>query len=157
MGKDSKKKRESEFAKFAKKRAPIYLAVAALIVVFVVPELTKKDLQSYFPEELTIMEKQVLDTLMSYDGGDGTGLNVMEAVSDKINEEYPGENIYDNKKTSIDIRVIEWDDNTHLVLLDFKSYRGEAHYSWDVNINTGDVTGNNSKAKHVIDLVEFYD
>ena len=64
MVKNSKKKeekpKESEFKKFLKKRAPIYLGAIALIVVFVVPELTKGDLQSTFPEDLTEQEKQVL-------------------------------------------------------------------------------------------------
>jgi len=57
MTRDSKKKdekpRESEFKKFVKKRAPIYLGVIALLIVFVVPELTKSNLENSFPNDLT--------------------------------------------------------------------------------------------------------
>ena len=60
MARDSKKKadkpKESEFKKFVKKRAPIYLGVITLIIVFIVPELTKGDLEGNFPENLTSEE-----------------------------------------------------------------------------------------------------
>ena len=161
MVKDSKKKedkpKESEFKKFVKKRAPIYLAVIAIVVVFVVPELTKSDLQSHFPEDLTEEERQVLDALMSYRGPNKEGLSLMEAVSNKISEEYPDEKVYDNKKTSVDIQILKKDANFHQVLLNFESYKGKLDYSWDVDVSTGEVKGNNSKAKHVVDLVDFYD
>lgn len=151
------KPKESEFKKFAKKRAPIYLAVAALVVVFVVPELTKSDLQSHFPEDLAPEERQVLDTLMSYKGPDREGLSLMEALSEKIGEEYPDEKIYDNKRTAVDIQIIKAENGTHRVLLDFESHKGKLDYSWDVDTDTGDVKGNNPKSKHIVDVVYFFD
>ena len=161
MVKDSKKKKdkpkESEFKKFVKKRAPIYLGVIALIVVFVVPELTKGDLQSSFPEDLTEQEKQVLDTVMSYKGPNEKGLSVLDAISDKIKEDYPNEKIYDNKKTSVDLVITSIDTNESRVVLDFKSYKGELKYDWNVNLETGEIKGNNPEGKHIIDLVDFYD
>ena len=161
MVKDSKKKKdkpkESEFKKFVKKRAPIYLGVIALIVVFVVPELTKGDLQSSFPEDLTEQEKQVLDTVMSYKGPNEKGLSVLDAISDKIREEYPNEKIYDNKKTSVNLVITSTDTNESRVVLDFKSYKGELKYDWNVNLETGEIEGNNPEGKHIIDLVDFYD
>lgn len=151
------KPKESEFKKFVKKRAPIYLAVAALIVVFVIPELTKKDLQSYFPENLAVEEHEALDLLMKYSGSDGGGLSLMEAVSGKISKEYPNENIYDNKKTSVDVMVSRTDAGPYQVLLDFESYKGKMSYSWDIDVNTGEIKANNPKSKHAVDLVNFYD
>ena len=35
---------------FLKKRAPIYLALIAMFVVFVIPEMTKGTLEKSFPE-----------------------------------------------------------------------------------------------------------
>lgn len=167
MGKDSRKgkrrkeekekPKESEFKKFVKKRAPIYLAVIALVAVFAVPELTKSDLQDHFPEDLTAGEKQALDTLMGYRGPDGGGLSVMDAISDTISEKYPGEKIYDSKKTSVDVQISSTGPDLYQVLLNFKSYKGEMDYSWDVDAGTGEISGNNPKAKHVVDLVDFYD
>lgn len=160
MVRDSKKKdekpKESEFKKFVKKRAPIYLGVIALLIVFVVPELTKSSLENSFPNNLNDEESQALDMLMLYKGPNDKGLSVKDAIKNKINEEYPNEKIYDNKKTIIDLSVTK-NEQEYLVLLNFQSYKGELNYEWSVNIGTGDVKGNNSEAKHIIDLVNFYD
>lgn len=161
MVKNSKKKeerrKESEFKKFVKKRAPIYLGVIALIVVFVVPELTKGDLQSNFPQNLSEEEREIVDTLMSYKGPNEKGLSVLDAISNKISEEYPDEKIYDNKKTSINLLVASTESEEYQVALDFKSYKGELNYDWNVNAETGEIKGNNPESKHIIDLVDFYD
>ena len=161
MVRDSKKKeekpKESEFKKFVKKRAPIYLGVIALIVVFVVPELTKGDLQSKFPENLSEEERKIVDTLMSYKGPNEKGLSVLDAISNKISEEYPDEKIYDNKKTSVNLLVTSTESEDHQVTLNFQSYKGELNYDWNVNAETGEIKGNNPESKHIIDLVDFYD
>ncbi len=161
MARDSKRKegkpKESEFKKFVKKRAPIYLGVIALIVVFVVPELTKGDLQSKFPENLSEEERKVVDTLMSYKGPNEEGLSVLDAISNKISEEYPDEKIYDNKKTSVNLLVTRTESEDHNVTLNFQSYKGELNYDWNINAETGEIKGNNPESKHIIDLVDFYD
>ncbi len=161
MARGSKKKeekaKESEFKKFVKKRAPIYLGVIALIVVFVVPELTKGDLQSKFPENLSEEERKIVDTLMSYKGPNDVGLSVLDAISNKISEEYPDEKIYDNKKTSVNLLVTITESKDHQVTLNFQSYKGELNYDWNVNAETGEIKGNNPESKHIIDLVDFYD
>ena len=160
MVRDSKKKedkpKQSEFKKFLKKRAPVYLGVITLVIVFIVPELTKGDLQSSFPE-LSQQEKQVLDKIMFYKGSDGNGLSVLDAISNKIEEEYPNEKIYDNKKTTVDVIITNIDGNNYHLVLDFKSYKGELNYDWNVNMKTGDISANNQNGKYIIDLVDFYD
>jgi len=105
MARDKKKKKEVEekpkkndFKSFLKKRAPVYLGLIALFVVFVIPELTKGDLESSLPE-LSAEDQQVVDILMGYNGPNEFGLTVMEAIENKISDEYPDERIYDNKKT----------------------------------------------------------
>lgn len=167
MTRDSKKKderpKESEFKKFVKKRAPIYLGVIALVVVFVVPELTKSNLENSFPDNLTEDEKQALDTLMSYSGPNEKGLSVKDAIKNKISEEYPNEKIYDNKKTKVSLSVspIAGEgmsvEKEFQIVLDFQSYKGELNYDWSVNMETGEIKGSNQEAKHIIDLVDFYD
>ena len=161
MVRDSKKKedkpKQSEFKKFLKKRAPIYLGVITLVIVFIIPELTKGDLQSSFPEELSEQEKQVLDKIMSYKGPNEKGLSIRDAISNKIAEEYPNEKIYDNKKTSVDVVVENTNSDNYRVMLDFKSYKGELNYDWNVNMQTGDISANNQNGKNIIDLVDFYD
>ena len=161
MVKKSKKKeekpKESQLKKFLIKRAPIYLATIAIVIIFIVPELTKGDLQSSFPETLTEEEKLVVDTLMAYDGPNEEGFSIMDAISNEISEEYPNEKIFDNKKTKVNVVVSNVENENYQVVFDFESYKGDFHYNWNMDMQTGDVTGNDEESKYIINLVDFYD
>lgn len=160
MGKDIKKKedkpKKNDLKSFLKKRAPIYLALIAMLVVFVVPEYTKGTLEKSFPE-FSAEEQQVMDILMKYDGPNNDGLTVLEALENKISEEYPNEKIYDHKKTVVDLVITNIDSEKYKVNFNFKSHKGEMNYDWDVNIISEEIISNNSEAKHIIDLVNYYD
>jgi len=160
MGKDKKEKEEkpkkNDFKAFLRKRAPIYLGIMGLFILFVVPDLMKGDLESSFPE-LTSEEQQVMDILMKYDGPNDSGLTVMDAISMKISEEYPDEKIYDNKKTKVEVTVSNIDSEEYQVVLDFKSHKGEMNYNWNVDMGSEKITSNNQESKYIIDLVDFYD
>ena len=160
MAKDKKKKEEkpkkSDFKAFLKKRAPIYLALIAMFVVFAVPELTKGDLESSFPE-LTSEEQQVVDILMKYNGPNESGLTVMEAISNKISEEYPDEKIFDNTKTNVELIVSSIDSEEYQIVLNFESHKGEMNYDWNVDTSTEEITSNNPESKYIIEIVDFYD
>jgi len=163
MGKNNKKKedkpKKSDFKSFLKKRAPIYLGIVAIFVVFVIPELTKGDLQSSFPDNLTDDEKQVLEILMSYSGPNEKGLTVMNAITEQIATEYPDEKIYNNKKTKVELNISKEIDSTenYKVVLIFESYKGKIDYVWNVNLNTKEIKAESSNAKHIIDIVDYYD
>ena len=161
MVRDSKKKeekqKESQFKKFIIKRAPIYLAAIAIMIIFIVPEFTKGDLQSSFPQTLTQEEKLVVDSLMAYNGPNEKGLSLIDAISNEISEEYPNEKIYDNKKTEVNVVVSNVENEKYQVVFDFESYKDGFHYSWDINMQTGDIKGNDEESKYIISLVDFYD
>jgi len=160
MGKDRKEKegkpKKNDFKAFLRKRAPIYLGIMGLFMLFVVPDLMKGDLESTFPE-LSSEEQQVVDILMKYDGPNDSGLTVMDAISMKISEEYPDEKIYDNKKTKVELTVSNIDSEEYQVVLNFKSHKGEMNYDWNVNMSSEKITSNNPESKYIIDLVDFYD
>jgi len=160
MGKDRKEKEEkpkkNDFKAFLRKRAPIYLGLIGLFILFVVPDLMKGDLESSFPE-LTSEEQQVMDILMGYDGPNDSGLTVMDAISMKISEEYPDERIFDNKKTKVELTVSNIDLEEYQVVLNFESHKGEMNYNWNVDMGSGKITSNNQESKYIIDLVDFYD
>ncbi len=160
MGKDRKEKEEkpkkNDFKAFLRKRAPIYLGIIGLFMLFVVPDLMKGDLESSFPE-LTSEEQQVMDILMKYDGPNDSGLTVMDAISMKISEEYPDEKIYDNKKTKVGLTVSNIDSEVYQVILNFKSHKGEMDYDWNVDMSSEKIISNNQESKYIIDLVDFYD
>ncbi len=164
MDKDSKKKedkpKKSDFKAFLKKRAPIYLGIIAIFVIFVFPELTKNDLQGSFPDNLTDEQKQIVKILMSYNGPNEKGLTIMNAITDQIAAEYPNEKIYDNKKTKVDLVVSNADESTkniYKIILTFESYKGKIEFVWNVNSDTKEIEAKNSSAKHVIDIVNYYD
>ncbi len=160
MGKDRKDKEEkpkkSDFKAFLRKRAPIYLGIIGLFILFVVPDLMKGDLESSFPELLS-EEQQVVDVLMEYNGPNESGLTVMDAISMKISEEYPDEKIYDNKKTNVSLTVSSVGSEEYQVVLNFESHKGEMNYNWNVDMTSGKITSNNQESKYIIDLVDFYD
>lgn len=160
MGKESKKKedkpKKNDLKSFLKKRAPIYLALIAILVVFVIPEYTKGTLEKSFPE-FSVEEKQVVDILMKYDGPNNDGLTVLEALENKISEEYPNEKIFDHKKTVVDLVVTNIDSEKYKVNFNFKSYNGEMNYDWNVDIISEEISSNNPEAKHIIDVVNYYD
>ena len=160
MGKDRKEKEEkpkkNDFKAFLRKRAPIYLGIMGLFMLFVVPDLMKGDLESIFPE-LSSEEQQVIDIIMKYDGPNDSGLTVMDAISMKISEEYPDEKIYDNKKTKVEVTVSNIDSEEYQVVLNFKSHKGEMNYDWNIDMSSEKITSNNQESKYIIDLVDFYD
>jgi hypothetical protein len=127
-----------------------------LFLVFVVPDLMKGDLESTFPE-LSGEEEQVVDILMGYNGPNESGLTVMDAISNKISEEYTNEKIYENKKTKVELVVSSLDSEEYQVVLNFDSHKEDFHYDWNVNMNSGEITSNNPESKHIIDVVDFYD
>ena len=159
MTKDRKKEekpKKSDFKAFLKKRAPIYLGLIAMFVIFAIPELTKGDLESSFPE-LSDKEQQVVDILMGYNGPNESGLTVMDAISNKISDKYPDEKIFDNKKTIVELTVSSIDSEKYQVILNFESHKGELNYNWNVDISSEEITSNNPESKHIIDVVDFYD
>jgi len=160
MGKDDKKKegkrKKNDFKSFLIKRAPIYLALIAMFVVFVIPEMTKGTLEKSFPE-FSDEDQQVIDILMKYDGPNDDGLTVMEALENKISEEYPDEKIFDHKKTIVDLTVTNVESEEYQVKFNFKSHKGEMNFDWNVNVESEKIISNNSEGKYIIELVNYYD
>ena len=161
MAKDKKKKEEdkpkrNDFKSFLRKRAPIYLALIAMLVVFVIPEMTKGTLEKSLPE-LSGENQQAVDILMKYNGPNNDGLTVLQALENKIDEEYPDEKIFDHKETIVDLTVTNVNSEEYQVIFNFKSHKGEMNYDWKINVISEEITSNNSEAKHVIDLVNYYD
>ena len=153
---EEKPKKKSDLKAFLKKRAPFYLAGVAILIAFVIPELTKGDLESSLPE-LAAEEQQVVDILMDYNGPNQSGLTVMEAISNKISEEYTDEKIFEHKKTKVDLTVSSIDSEEYQIVLNFTSHKGKMNYDWNVNTNSEEIISNNPEAKRIIDLVDFYD
>lgn len=158
----------SSFGKFLKKRAPIYLGILALFLVFVIPELTKAGLDDILPELEDADERRALDTLMAYSGPDRTGFTMKEAISGKIAEEF-GDSIYGHKNTTASVMVVVAPqspqaeaagggaEGTYEVILEVDTHKGSLSYEWTVDPGSGAVDSDDPPSEYLVDYVNFYD
>ncbi len=156
------KKREggpkpNSLAAFLKKRAPIYLGITGLFLIFVVPQLTGNSLEGLFPEDLSVRERELLDLAMSYSGPDNEGLTVLEAVEEKIRERFSDDRIFDDKSARVLVSVTEIDQGTAELVLSFESSKGGTDYTWNISPESGVIKGADAESEGIIDLVDFYD
>lgn len=151
------KEKKSSGKAFLKKRAPIYLAVITLVVVFVIPELMASTLEDFIPENLTGKEKEALDIFLSYRGPNNSGLNSIDVISEKIRDDYPDEKIFDKKDTIVKFLVKPIDNNSeqYSVILDFQTKKENTSYEWSVKIDTGKVNSVNLDAKKILEIVDY--
>jgi hypothetical protein len=154
--KEEEKPKKNNLKAFLKKRAPLYLAGIALIVISANGVLTEKHLDNFlidFSEE----EQIVVDILMQYNGPNESGLNVKDAIENKINEEYPDKKIFDDRNTKVKLDITKIDSKEYQIVLNFKGDKGEIIYDWNVNIDSKKIESNNPKSKYIINIVDFYD
>ncbi len=157
MSKDSTEKpKKNSFSNFLKKRAPIYLGLTGLFVIFAVPGLTSTSLESLFPE-LTEDEKQILDTIMEYNGPDGDGFTILQAIDEDIKEEFEDDRIYSDRLAQVAIDITTDHDTKHIMAFTFAADQKEVQYVWGVDVQTGQIEGQNDNAKNMVNLVDFYD
>jgi hypothetical protein len=158
MGKESKKiedkPKKNDLKSFLKKRAPFYLAAIALIAISAQGILTEKNLENSLPD-LSDEEQKVTDILMNFNNGDESKMTVMEVIKNQINDEYPDEKIFEHKKTSVELTVTDLNSDEYNVILNFKSYKGEMNFDWNVNVVSEKITSNNPESKHVIEVVYY--
>ena len=151
---DVEKPKKSGLQAFLKKRAPFYLAAVALIVISAQSVLSEKNFENSLPE-FSGEEQMAVDTLLNYNAGVESKLTVKEVIKNQIDEEYPDEKIYGHKKTVLDLSVTNVNLDEYNVILNFKSYKGEMNFDWNVNVESQEITSNNPDSKHVIDVVTF--
>ena len=156
MGKDPKGNNPNSFSAFLKKRAPIYLGLIGLFAIFVVPVLTEKNLENSLPS-FDGIDQQAVDLLKSYKGENQRGMTVLEVLSDQISSKHTDENIYEDDGTRIELFVSNENQPIYKISLYFESYKEKMEYVWNVNIDSGEVKAISSDAKHVSDIVDYYD
>jgi len=158
MGKESKKiedkPKRNDLKSFLKKRAPFYLAAIALVAISAQGILTEKNLENSLPN-LSDEEQKVTDILMNFNNGDKSKMTVMEVIKNQINDEYPDEKIFGHKKTNVELVVTNLNSDEYNVILNFKSYKGEMNFDWNVNVVSEKITSNNPESKHVIEVVSY--
>ena len=159
MVKDKKKDieekpKKSGFQAFLKKRAPFYLAGIVLIVISAQGMFSEKNLENSLPS-LSEGDNEVVQFLMNYNGNDDSKMSVKQVITDKLNEKYKNENIFENKKTSIDLVVTNVQNSEYNIILDINTFDSDFSFDWNVNLDENTVVSNNQDAKKILDVVAY--
>ena len=155
MSKDQK-----SFTAFLKKRAPIYLGLIGLFFLFAYPALMEKNLESHIPSDLTESQKRVVDSILSYNGLNNSGMTIMDVLEEEINTKYPDEKIFDSEITLLKIDFLKISDGESIhqnIRFLFMIDEEILTYTWSINTDTGEISSVNQEAKRILDIVNYYD
>ncbi len=139
---------------FLKKRAPIYLALAALFVVFAIPELTSDSLHNHIPDGLEGGQKAALDTFLAYRGPNNMGMNAVDALAERMSDDYPDGNILDEDDTAVEFTV-DGNGDAYRISISIETERESTIYEWDVDIATGVIKAVSPAAKNILNVVDY--
>ena len=146
---------------FLKKRAPIYLGLIGLFMIFAYPALTEKNLESLLPDNFDEEQKKAIELIKSYKGINEKGMTVLEVIEQTILDKYPDEKIFDDEDTSADILVNKLDENdsgvTHTVIFLFHAQDQSIEYGWNVNIDTLDIFPLDTDSRKIQQTVDYFD
>ena len=153
------------FGAFLKKRAPIYLGLIGLFLLFVYPSLTEKDLNSILDDSFEGNDRIAVDMVKFYSGPNDSGIKIIEVIEEKINEKHEGQKIFDDENTSAKFFVdpipnfLEANDEfTHQVIFTFDAEDNkQLIYSWFVNVETGEISPIDDDTKNIQQTVDYYD
>ena len=149
------------FSSFLKKRAPIYLGIIGLFMIFAYPALTEKNLESLLADDsFEGNERLALEMVKFYKGSNDSGISVIDVIEEKINDKHDGQKIFDHEKTWADFTVEAVNNNNKVyeVVFVFNAENNEPlQYEWHVNIETGEIDPRDTPSKIIIQRVDYYD
>ena len=150
------------FGAFLKKRAPIYLGLIGLFLLFVYPALTEKDLNSILDYSFEGNEKIAVDMVRTYSGPNDSGITILEIIEERINEKHEGQKIFDDEETWAEF-IVENIENrndgfTHEVVFVFNAENNQSMmYSWYVNVENGEIFPIDDTSKNIQQTVDYSD
>ena len=146
------------FGAFLKKRAPIYLGLIGLFLLFVYPSLTEKDLNSLLDDSFEGDERLALEMVKFYKGSNDSGISVLEVIEEKINDKFEGQKIFDDEKTWAEFIVEKVNKKVYEVVFVFNAENNESiRYQWHVNIENGEIDPRDTPSKIIIQRVDYSD
>ena len=150
------------FGAFLKKRAPIYLGLIGLFLIFAYPALTEKDLNSILDDSFDGDERIAVDMVRFYSGSNDTGITILEVIEEKINEKYSNQKIFDEKETWAEFVVANIENRnegfTHEIVFMFNTENNESiMYGWYVNVENGEISPIDDPSKNIQQTVDYFD
>jgi len=154
MSKDQK-----SFTAFLKKRAPIYLGLIGIFFLFAYPALIEKNLESHIPTDLSEEQQAIVDSILSYNGLNNSGMTIMNVLEEEISTKFVNEKIFDTEITllKLEFQKLSDSDSTHEVTFLFMINEEILTYTWIVNMNSDEILSGNQEAKRILDIVNYYD
>ena len=154
MSKDQK-----SFTAFLKKRAPIYLGLIGIFFLFAYPALIEKNLESHIPTDLSEDQQAIVDSILSYNGLNNSGMTIMNVLEEEISTKFVNEKIFDTEITllKLEFQKLSDSDSTHEVTFLFMINEDILTYTWIVNMNSDEILSGNQEAKRILDIVNYYD
>jgi len=151
------------FGAFLKKRAPIYLGLIGLFLLFVYPALTEKDLNVILDDSFEGNDRIAVDMVKFYSGQNDSGIKIIEVIEEKINEKYEGQKIFDDENTRAKFFVdpipssLEVNNEfTHEVIFTFDAENNQSMvYRWFVNIENGEISPIDNDTKNIQQTVDY--
>ena len=150
------------FGAFLKKRAPIYLGLIGLFMIFAYPALTEKDLNSLLDDSFEGNEQIAVDMVRFYSGPNETGITILEVIEEKISEKHSNQKIFNDEETWAKF-VVENIENrnegfTHEVVFLFNAENNQSMmYGWFVNVENGEISPIDSTSKSIQQTVDYFD
>ena len=147
------------FSAFLKKRAPVYLGIIGLFMIFAYPALTEKNLGSLLVDEsFEGNEKIAVEMVKFYKGSNDTGISVLEAIEEKINDKYPDQKIFNDEDTWAEFVVEEINEKVYQIVFVFNVENDQSlRYEWYANIESGEIKPRDPPSKTITHLVDYYD
>ena len=154
MSKDQK-----SFTAFLKKRAPIYLGLIGIFFLFAYPAVMEKNLESHIPTDLSEDQQAIVDSILSYNGLNNSGMTIMNVLEEEISTKFVNEKIFDTEITllKLEFQKLSDSDSSHEVTFLFMINEDILTYTWIVNMNSDEILSGNQEAKRILDIVNYYD
>ena len=152
---------QKSFSSFLKKRAPIYLGIIGLFMIFAYPALTEKNLESLLPDYFEGDEKKAIELIKSYNGANEQGMTILQVIENTLLEKYPDEKIFDDEETSADWIITNLVDKesefTHEIVFVFDANGDTMSYGWYINVDTSELSPIDTDSRKVQQTVDYFD
>ena len=147
------------FSSFLKKRAPIYLGIIGLFMIFAYPALTEKNLESLLADDsFEGNERIAVEMIKFYKGTNDTGMTILQVIEEKINDKYSDQKIFDDEDTWAEFTAEATNTKNYEVVFVFSAEDNQSmRYEWTVNLETGEISSTDGPSRIILQTVDHYD
>ncbi|MDP6858176.1 MAG: hypothetical protein QF559_04525 [Candidatus Nitrosopelagicus sp.] len=158
---DEIKKSENpkSFSSFLKKRAPIYLGIIGLFMIFAYPALTEKNLESLLADDsFEGNERIAVEMVKFYKGTNDKGMTILQVIEEKINDKYSEQKIFNDEDTWAEFSAEATNTQNYEVVFVFSVENNQSmRYEWSVNLESGEISSTDGPSRIILQTVDHYD